>query len=178
MRTVLRSSALLAVLALAGCEPVLFKAELDAPDVCLKGIAVTFPPTSVAALGSDPLSYTDLADALPDEVDLDIEVLELALTPAGGLASLDFVDRMAVRMQPLDPTASVAGVQLVELTSADHQSDGSMRRAPDAPIDISGFLSATDALFAFDVAGDLPEDTWQGEMDICVHTKASYTKDF
>jgi hypothetical protein len=178
MPAVLRLSALVAALAVAGCQPALFAAEVDVPDVCFHGIAVTFPPNGEIAVSSDPLSFSELAGELPDDLDVQIEVLELGLRPTVGVDDLDFVDRVGVQMRAVDPEASIAAMPLVTLGADDHQADGTMRRETDSPIDVTAFLSSTDAVLALDLSGELPPTTWEGEMDLCVHTRASYRKDF
>jgi hypothetical protein len=175
---IIQRAAAVALLALAaGCEPALFSAELDVPEVCFHGIDVTVPGSSLAALTSDPLSFADVADGIPEDLDVQVEVLELGLRPAG-LPDLDFIDSVGVSMQPQDPTAPRSAVALAELGADSHQADGTMRARTGHPIDVTDFLAAGPAVFALDLDGEMPTAEWHGTMDVCVHTQASYRKDF
>jgi hypothetical protein len=180
----IKLTAFVAVLAAAasGCTPVLASAEVDAQEVCVSGMTFAFPPSGPAAgqmvaVNTDqPMSFGDLASGLPDDLEFEVQVIEAGLSPTSGVDDLTFLDRLGIAAAPLDPSADMPEVQMVEMGQDDHVDGGGMRAAPAAPVDITALLTQSDVVFGLEIAGSLPDAAWEGALDICVHTRAKYAR--
>ena len=171
MRITMSVCGLLPVLALgAGC----LSAKIDAPQVCLGGLAVAFPPDSFEAASEDTISADDLGVPDDEDVDLKVHVRSLAMAPMTGVGDLSFLDTMSVHAAPADPASALQAVALVEMDSANMMEDGSMYGEPPAPVDITDHLRAGEMLLRIDAAGDRPDFTWMAEMELCVEAVARY----
>jgi hypothetical protein len=176
-------AALLGFLGLAaGCEPVLYSAQIEVEEACVSGLTFEVP-ASVATPGQDlaidaqqPLSTGDLASGLPDDVELEVQVVEVGITAVSGVADLSFLDRLGITAMALDPTTITPPVTMVQMGDDDHTDDGAMRAAPANPVDITDMLRSSDVLFGVLLAGELPASGWQGALDVCVHTRAKYSR--
>jgi hypothetical protein len=171
----------LAGLAASGCTPVLASAEVDAQEVCVSGMTFAFPPAGpaagqmVAVNTEQPMSFGDLATGLPDDLELEVEVIEAGLSPTAGVDDLTFLDRLGIAAAPVD-AVEMDEVQMVEMDQDDHSDDGGMRAAPVAPVDITALLTESDVVFGLEIQGTLPAAGWEGALDVCVHTRAKYSK--
>ncbi len=171
MRNLFSVCGLLPVLALgAGC----FSAKIEAPEVCLGGLAVPFPPDSFDAATEDTISADDLGVPDDEDVDLKVHVRSLAFAPMTGVGDLSFLDTLAVHAAPADPASELHAVALVEMDDANMMEDGSMYGEPQDPVDITEHLRAGEMLFRIDAAGDRPDVMWMAEMELCVEAVARY----
>lgn len=179
MRTLITISSLLATAVFAsGCDPVLFSAEVDAPEICISGLRVPFPPSGYTGNTDHPISGESLGFPDSEDLELDVSVRSVGIAPTVGVDNLDFLDGLSVSAVPVDLNSDLDEVMLVEMSDADHVGDGSMYAEPEQPVNIADHLRGGDILFKFDLSGDLPDFVWETEMDLCVHAKASYTKPF
>ena len=175
MRNLIPVCGPLAVLALgAGCDPALFSAKIDAPEVCLGGLAVPFPPDGEDVASEDTISADELGVPSGDDIDLTVNVRSLALAPMSGVSDLRFLDLVSVRAAPADPASQLHSVGLVEMDATSMMEDGSMYAEPPAPVDISEHLRAGELLFRIDATGDQPDFLWMAEMELCVEAIARY----
>jgi hypothetical protein len=164
---------LLSSLALgAGCDPVLFSAELDAPDLCVGGLALPFPADSFDASTAQTISADDLGVPDNDDIDLQVSVRSLSLAPLVGVDDLGFVQSLSVHAAAADPASALPGVSIVDMDSGEMQDDGSLYVEPPAPVDISAYLRSGDVLFTVEAAGDRRETAWAASMEVCVHANA------
>jgi hypothetical protein len=169
--------ALLLFLAAAstGCDLPVLAVDLQVPALCVDGLDVAFPPGGAdLGLTERSLSIDDLAADLPDDVELDVAIISTGLIPDDGMGDLGFLDRLGIRMAPVEPADGLPEISLVELDRDDHEADGAMRAAPSDPIDIAAYLEETEVVFAFEIDGDLPAEAWRGHMDLCVQVRARY----
>jgi hypothetical protein len=177
MRTLLSALALLPALGLAaGCDPVLFSAEVDAPEICISGLRVPFPPSGYTGSTDHPIAGEDLGFPDGDDFEIDVSVRSVGIIPTVGVDDLSFIDALSVRAVPADPASDLGDLMLVEMNDANHMNDGSMYAEPREPANIADHLRGGDVLFKFDLAGDLPDVLWETEMDLCVHAVARYEK--
>ncbi len=172
MRTLLTACGLAAALPLgAGC----LSAKIDAPEVCLGGLAVPFPPDSADVATEDTLSADDLGVPDDEDVELTINVRSLALASMSDeVSDLSFFDLVRVQAAPADPASALQAVELVQLDSTSMMEDGSMYGEPPSPVDISDHLRAGELLFRIDATGERPEIMWMAEMELCVEAVARY----
>ena len=158
MRTLVSVFGLVSVLALgAGCDPVLFSAELDAPDLCVGGMALPFPPDSFDASTEQTISADDLGVPDDDQLELQVSVTSLHIAPLLGVGDLGFVHSVTVHASAADPTSALSSVSIVEMDAGDMQGDGSLYVEPPAPVDISPYLLAGDVVFTVQAAGERPD---------------------
>lgn len=178
MRTITSLFGLLPVIVLgAACDqPMLFSAELDAPDICIGGMRVPFPPSGYAGNTEHPISGEDLGMPDGDGYDLDVTVHAVGITASSGVDDLDFLDALTVTAVSADPATGLPELMLVEMDDADHTGDGAMYAEPAHPANIATHLRAGDVFFRLDLSGDLPDTLWEADMDLCVHAVASYDK--
>lgn len=171
MRITISVCGLLPVLALgAGC----LSAKIEAPEVCLGGLAVPFPPNSFDVASEDTISADDLGVPDDEDADLTVHVRSLRMAPMSGVGDLTFLDTMNVHAAPADPASELQAVALVEMDSANMMEDGSMYGEPPSPVDISDHLRAGELLFRIDATGERPEIMWMAEMELCVEAVARY----
>jgi hypothetical protein len=167
---------LVALVALAaGCEPVLFSAEIDAQAVCVSGLDFSFPGLATEANTLSAMSAADLGTGLPDDIEIDVEIIEVGVQPMSGTPDLSFLQRLAIQATAVDQSTGVPDMEMLEMTAAD-QVDNGLRAEPAVPVDISTMLGSGNVIFAIQVDGDLPESGWEGTMDLCVHTRAKYSQ--
>ena len=161
----------------AGCsDPVLFSAEIDAPEICISGLRVPFPPSNYEGNTDSPISGQDLGMPDSDAFDLDVTVRAVGITPVSGVRDLEFLDALTVSAVPADPSSGLPELMLVEMDEADHMPDGAMYAEPEAPANIATHLEAGDVFFRFGLSGQLPDTVWEADVDLCVHAVASYEK--
>jgi hypothetical protein len=171
MRTLLSVFGLAAALPLgAGC----LSAKIDAPEVCLGGLAVPFPPDSFDVVSEDTISADELGVPDGDDVELTVNVRSLALAPMEGVSDLRFLDLVSVQAAPADPASALQAVELVQMDATSMMEDGSMFGEPPSPVDISDHLRAGELLFRIDATGERPEIMWMAEMELCVEAVARY----
>jgi hypothetical protein len=177
MRTLVSVFALLPVLALgAGCDPVLFSAEIDAPAVCIGGMALEFPPGSFDASTDETISADDLGVPDDDQFDLHVSVKSLSLSPLPGAGDLSFVDSVSVHAKAGDPATTLPQVSIGDMDSGDMQDDGSLYLEPPAPVAIGQYLLAGAVVFAVQASGDRPESVSGATMEVCVHANARFER--
>jgi hypothetical protein len=174
----MRNLSIVALLLLAGCEPALFTAKIDAPLVCVSGMRVTFPQASIEGTSQEPLSASDLGTEVLDSFDFEVEVKEATLRPIGAMEDLDFVDSVGVKIAPVDPDS---GLEPLDVLRLEHAADepSALYDRPTTPIDVTDYVTATAEGVIFSFALDVAEPAavaWEAEMDLCVHTSAGYTK--
>ena len=173
MRTLVTAFGLLPALALgAGC----FSAELDAPDVCVGGLAVPFPANSFDAATDETISADDLGVPDSDQLDLRVEVRSLAVAPLVGVTDLDFVSALSVHAAAADPASALPEMPIIDMDAADMQDDGTLFAETPDPVDITDYLLAGDVRFIVNAAGEEPEMDWAAAMELCVHANAHYEK--
>lgn len=171
MRTLFSVFGLVAALPIgAGC----LSAKIDAPEVCLGGLAVPFPPDSFDVVSEDAISADELGVPDGDDVELTVNVRSLALAPMEGVSDLRFLDLVNVRATPADPASALQAVELVQMDATSMMEDGSMYGEPPSPVDISDHLRAGELLFRIDATGEQPEIMWMAEMELCVEAVARY----
>jgi hypothetical protein len=177
MRTHFALFGLSSLLALgAGCDPVLFSAELDAPEVCVGGLPLPFPAESIDATTDQAISGDELGVPDSDDLELKVKVRSLALTPVTGVTDLSFMQGLSVWAASADPASDLPDVTIIDMDAGDLQDDGSLYVEPPSPVEIGDHLRAGDVLFTVEVAGDRPEMTWAAEMELCVHANARFEK--
>ncbi len=175
MRTLIPIFGLLPSLVLAsGCDPVLFSAELDAPDVCIDGYRLSFPPLGMEASSENTMSTDDLGLPDTDGIDLNVSVLSVGFAPTAGVEDLGFVHALSLRATSADQASSLPDVMVVDMDAADVTTDGGLYSEPETPVDIASQLTRGDVAFRLAVAGDLPDLAWQTRMELCVHAMARY----
>jgi hypothetical protein len=175
MRNLFSLCGSLAVLALgAGCDQSLFSAKIEAPEVCLGGLAVPFPPDSFDVASEDTISADELGMPDDENLDLTVNVRSLALTPMAGVSDLGFIDVLNVHAAPADPASQLPWVALIAMDGTSMMADGSMYGEPPSPVDISDHLRSGDILFRIDAAGERPDFMWMAEMELCVDAVARY----
>ena len=171
MRTLLSVFGLVAALPLgAGC----LSAKIDAPEVCLGGLAVPFPPDSLDVVSEDTISADELGVPDGDDVELTVNVRSLALAPMEGVSDLRFLDLVSVHAAPADPASALQAVELVQMDATSMMEDGSMFGEPPSPVDISSHLRGGEILFRIGATGEGPEFMWMAEMELCVEAVARY----
>ena len=172
MRNLITVCGLLPVVALgAGC----MSAKIEAPEVCLGGLTVPFPPGSTDVASEDTISADDLGVPDDEDVDLTINVRSLALASMSDeVSDLSFFDLVNVHAAPADPASALDAVELVQLDATSMMEDGSMYGEPPSPVDISDHLRAGELLFRIDATGERPEIMWMAEMELCVEAVARY----
>ncbi len=177
MRNVFSVLSLVPLLTLAaGCEPALFSAEIDAPEICISGLSVPFPPSGYTGDTDSPISGDDLGFPDSDGFEIDVKVLSVGITATDGVEDLEFLDTLSVSAAPADAATDLPELMLIEMDEADHTSDGAMYSRAAQPANIADHLSAGDVFFRFALTGDLPDVVWHADMDLCVHAVASYKK--
>ena len=177
MRIPIPMFGLLPALALAsGCEPVLFSAKLDAPDVCISGYRLSFPALGIEASTENTMSSEDLGIPDSDGIDLDVFVMAVGFTATSGVGDLRFLDALSVRAGSTDQASSLPDVMMVEMDAADLTTDGAMYSEPQTPVDIAPHLTDGEVAFRLAATGDLPDVAWEGSMELCVHAMARYRK--
>lgn len=165
--------ALPALLLAAGC----FSAKIDAPEVCLGGLALPFPPNSASSdvATEDTISADDLGVPEDEDLDLTVNVRSLAMASMSDeVSDLGFFDLVTVHAAPADPASELQAVALVEMDGDSMMEDGSMYGEPPSPVDISDHLRAGELLFRVDASGDRPDFMWMAEMELCVEAVARY----
>lgn len=161
----------------AGCsDPLSFSAEIDAPEICISGLRVPFPPSDYQGNTDSPISGQDLGMPDSDAFDLDVTVSAVGLTPISGVRDLGFLDALTVSAVAADPASALPELMLVEMDEADHTPDGAMYAEPEAPANIAAHLESGDVYFRFGLSGELPDTVWEADVDLCVHAVASYEK--
>jgi hypothetical protein len=161
----------------AGCDqPVLFSAEIDAPDICISGLRVPFPPSDYHGNTDSPISGQDLGMPDADAFELDVTVRAVGITAVSGVSDLGFLDALTVSAVAADPGSALPELMLVEMDEADHTADGAMYAEPETPANIATHLEAGDVFFRFGLSGQLPDTVWEADVDLCVHAVASYEK--
>lgn len=165
-----------ALLLFTACEPVYFSARVDVPEMCISGLKVTFPPMTAGATADNTLTADDIGLSELDtvDVDLDVDVLAVGLTPSAGVSDLGFLDTLKVKASSLDDGAELPAVNVIEMDRGDHLGDGAMYAEQAQPVNIATYLRAGQVVFAVDLEGDLPQVEWSTELDLCVHASAGY----
>jgi len=159
----------LTILALsAGC------AKIEAPEVCLGGMAVPFPPDTFDVATEDAISADELGVPDDDSVDLTVNVRSVALAPMSGVDDLEFLDRVTVHAAPAAPDSALPELALVEMDAASMTEDGSMYGEPAEPVDISEHLRDGEVLFRIGATGKGPDSMWMAQMELCVEAVARY----
>jgi hypothetical protein len=161
----------------AGCDPVLFSAELDAPEVCISGLEVPFPPSGYTGDTDRPINSGMLGVPQSKDFDLNIEVTSIRLAPTSGVSDLDFVHELRVSAVAAGPAAHRGDeVTLIEMDDSSRMDDGSMFAEPEVAPDIADLLMSGDVIFRFDLSGELPDDLWRANMDLCAHAVAQISQ--
>ena len=179
MRTLFPVSGLLSLLALgAGCEPVLFSAEIDAPEVCVGGLELPFPPSSFDVETEDTISADDLGIPDDEALELALRLRSLSITPMAGVGDLGFLDALIVTATPVDPDSELPELVLIDMDSGDLREDGSLYAEPPSPVEMAHYLRSGDLLFRVEASGERPDFMWAAELELCFDASARYEQSF
>src|SRR5262245_48022462 len=144
MRSLIPVLGLSSALVLASaCDPVLFSAELEIPEVCIGGYQLEFSPVGTEVSGEsgkNRLSRDDLGLPDSDSFEIKVRVQGLGVAPTSGVDDLSFIEELKISAAAADDASDVAEVMLVDLDPSDLTSDGALWGEPETPVDISAHL--------------------------------------
>jgi hypothetical protein len=168
----------LPVISLAsGCDPSMFSAQVEAPEICVTGLAFSVPAAAGEAVADQPLSLADLGLELLGEVAgepaLEVEVLGVGLVPGAGVTNLQFLDALRVRAVATEDLA-LPPLDVVEMNRGDHMSNGAIYAEPEHRVDLARHLRAGGLALAIELEGELPQVAWGSTLELCVQVVASY----
>jgi hypothetical protein len=164
--------ALAALVPLTGCE--LFAVETEIPELCV-GFNDRLMP---GAKGGSEFERTVLADPLKTfgaYVALDAEITEARATLRAktGVTSLAFIDSLSVS---ITPTTYVPGVGKLSLVSCEDYACASDTMestvAETPPQGIMDVIESGQVELEVRMTGDLPEEDWVVDIEVCVSGKA------
>lgn len=178
------SLVLLLLLPAVACDGTYLSAHVEAPDICATGMEVQFPPAIAAeAAGKTEksLSVDDLGldgSALL-EGEVLVEITSVTLVATEGADDLAFVDLLRMRATPVDEDRHGKpdrDAPVVVAMDGGDLVDGTLHVEPETPVDITEHLRAREVLFGVELAGDLPDLPWRGELDVCIRAETSYSR--
>ena len=158
----------------SACEPTWFALKVEASEVCVVDMQVVFPPRELATEMETSISEDDLGVNLSDALEIDIAVASVAMIPDVG-GDLSFADQIGIKIGSMeDPTLPL--MSLVELRGGGDAPAGGLYGEPDAHVDVSAYIQASDVVFNFNLEGQLPELPVAATMDLCLDVVAGYEK--
>ena len=154
-----------------------FAAEVEAQEVCIIDMGVAFPSRSEAPDGDfasvfeTRVGEEDLGVRLSEDLEVDVQILSVAVAPLTNVDDLSFIDRMSVSV---GADGSVIPPTLVVDMTADHLSGGALYGEPAEKVDVTAHIRAGELVMDFEIAGSLPETDWEANVDLCMSTRAKY----
>ncbi len=171
---------LLAALATTGCEAAYFSAEVTAQEVCIIDMATQFPPApgsgaELATVLQTSIGEDDLGVRLADELDIDVQVLSVAVAPRANITDLSFVDSFSVSVGADGSVLPI--IKVVDLTPQNLEA-GILYGEPSEAVDVTAHIRAGELQMDFELRGALPTQSWEANIDLCLSTQAKYTVPF
>lgn len=167
----------LTLVLLAACEPTWFSVKLEASEVCVVDMSVVFPPREVATEMQAMLTEDDLGVNLSDALELDISVANVAMAPNAAGADLGFAEEVGIQIGGMDDPA-LPLISLVSLRGGVEAPSGGLYGEPITPVDITAYIQASNVVFNFELAGELPEQPVAANMDLCLDVVAGYSETY
>jgi hypothetical protein len=163
---------LCALLPLAGCE--LFSLETDIPEMCINFKDRLIPGVGANAdfersISSDPL------DTFGAYVELDAEITSARarLKVKSGANDLSFIDELTVTLKGAEPDSQIAPIALVscyDYACASDSNEATLTETP--PRGVMDAIKAGRIEVEVSMKGDLPEQDWVVDIELCVSGKA------
>ena len=164
---------------LSACEMSYFAADVQASEVCVVDMTVSFPAVPPVVGMSDvttqletTIGEDDLGIQLSDELELDVGVLSVALAPLTGVADLAFVEEIAVTVGAEE--SDIPSTLVVQLTASDRIGNGGLYSEPEEAVDVTAHIRAGELVMDFDLSGELPDQAWEANIDLCLAADAGY----
>jgi hypothetical protein len=161
-----------ALLPLSGCE--LFAVETDVPEMC-----INFKDRLLAGVhGGSEFERKVVADPLDSfsaYVALDAEITEARATlrAKSGVTSLAFLDTLSVTIRSVEfggYTAPLSLVSCAEYSCASDSLEATLVSVP--PDGIMDMVTQGQVELEVRMTGDLPDDDWVVDIEVCVSGKA------
>ena len=155
-----------------------FAAEIESGEICIVDMAVEFPGVPAAPSASietelqTALGEDDLGIQLSEDLEIDVGVVSVALSPSAGIANLDFVDHMAITVGAAE--SPIPNTLVVSLSKDDRLDDGALYAQPASAVDVSAHIRAGELVLDFAISGELPKASWQATTDLCLSAAAGY----
>jgi hypothetical protein len=171
-RTIATVAALAALVPLAGCE--LFSLETEIPEMCI-GFNDRLIPGVKGGMAFERSIVSDPLDTFGAYVELDAEITgaRATLKVKNGAADLSFLDQLTVTLKGAGANSDIAPISLVscyDYACASDTSESTLTNTP--PRGVMDAIKAGMVEVEVTMQGDLPEQDWVVDIELCVSGKA------
>ena len=173
MSPMLKLAPLALLLVLPACP--LLDVEVEVGEVCMTYHDVRVDATNLGAT-SESFVIDDLS-GLDDLLELDtrLELTRAEFRATSGVASLAFINRAQVTIASGDPESTLPTLDVVDC-DGDCLANGTTLSVPaGAQQDATEYLRTGSLVVELDVAGELPQQEWTMDVDVCMSGRVGYT---
>jgi hypothetical protein len=173
MSPMLKLTPLALLVVLPACP--LLDVQIDVGEVCMTYHDVRVDPTQLGVT-SESFVLDDLS-ALDDllELDTNLELTRAEFRATSGVTNLDFINRAHVTIASGNPESALPTLAVVDC-DGDCLADGTTLSVPaGVSHDVTEYLRTGSLVVGFDVAGELPQQEWTMDVDVCMRGSVGYT---
>ena len=164
--------AIAALVPLTGCE--LFSVETEIPELCI-GFNDRLIPGVAGSMDFERSIVADPLQTLGAYIELDAEITSAraSLHAKSGVSDLSFIDSIEVTLMGAEPGNQIAPLSLVSCTDfecASDTMDTTLVQTP--PSGVMDAIKAGKVELQVRMAGDMPQQDWVVDIELCVSGKA------
>lgn len=153
----------------------LLDVEVEVGEVCMTHRDVRVDPTKIGVT-SESFVLDDLS-ALEDLLELDatLELTRAEFRATSGVSDLGFVSSAHVRMASGDSSSTLPTIDVYRC-DGDCLANGTSLAVPaGAQADAAAYARTGSVVIDFDVTGELPQQEWTMDVDVCMRGRVGYT---